>query len=227
MSDIINGRNCRLFGGLSELSVYKGFWYVSIFVYLSLQVTTICAIAITKDERFNNEDYFLLTGYLESLCMTTIAFVWFVLGVQLRQNVSKMQFRPDLERRLLDQVNWVVLTTTISFMLRAFLISLNNYQLVVIGINFPYILWALFTRWCPYIFCSFLLTYVLQKSKPSSNTTEMDNAFGAVFSSSHVSSDLLGTYTSCNGDDKTFSDDGDGYDRSFDSGKCSLFSTSI
>lgn len=210
VSEIINGRDGRLFANVFQYDSLKMFWYFSIFLYFALQITTIVAIGITGREDFSNKLYYSLTAYIESAVITSIALVWLLMGLRLRQRLMRIQFSPEIHKKILNQVIVVLFCTTISFIVRAILLVCSNYDMIQVGGDFPYILWALLTRWLPYIVCSFLMINVLRRSKPTSEEKTTVNAVFLPDDFSVQSSDLLLSLAASGQDEKeTFEGDFD------------------
>lgn len=205
-SDIINGKDGSVW--TCESSYTKIFLHVSIGLYAAFQLTSIIALSITSKDYFSKE-YSEATFWFESMLITFMALGWFLIGVRLQIYIRNVQLRPEAEGKIVMVINMIMLTVCLSFVTRAVLTGLRSYYENLNGIS--YAVYALGTRWLPYIFCSFLLIHILRRSDTKQGAAALNSTQETADSARLHASLLKDGYESDGGLerlDRALSDDG-------------------
>lgn len=171
-SDVLNGRDGRIWKSAHSADATKKFLRASVFLYLLLEIASIVSLLLNgSDEYFGSNTYRHIFMVAEPALISCISIVWLSMGIRLQLYVRSVKFNKEAELRILFFVNLVMFSIVVSFLMRAVLLVLVNYHVLNLGgKTFPYLLWVLLTRWMPYIYCSFMLIYILQRSESSSGS---------------------------------------------------------
>ncbi len=176
-SDVINGRDGLLFRSAHKADFTKKFLRLSVLLYFILEVATVVSMLVTgENEYFSSLEYRTVFSMSESSLIASIACVWLVMGIRLQLYVRAVRFDAQSQKRILLMVNLIMLSIFCCYLLRAVLLLLHNFSLIEVGgERLSYAAWVACTRWLPYIYCSFMLIYILQRSEGTpdkSNTQE-------------------------------------------------------
>lgn len=167
----------------------KLFLYISIVCYFLIQMVRV--VTLFFDSRlsttFQNNVILAVTSCLEPAFIVIISAIWLWCGLKLQMYVVRVCFRPDAERRILFAVNSVMFTVLICFLVRAILVL--SLFLDFIGLDATdfmlssYTAWIIGTRWMPYVFCSYLLIFIMKRSvesTPNHSKESIDKAADGV-----------------------------------------------
>jgi hypothetical protein len=167
-SDIRHGRDGDLFSRKYP-DFSKLFLHVSIAAYFILLTMTAMTILIVADNprKYHTTTLRKVGTLAEPIVIFIIASVWLWNGIRLQMYVVDVRFRRADERKILFTINVVLFAILCSYLLRAVMvISLyTDYHTRTLHfLNYSYIVWVVCTRWIPYVFCSYLLIFLMRRS---------------------------------------------------------------
>lgn len=137
--------------------------------YFLLQVLTIACVFSNYDpsgDSFETDPLNSSTVSVEAIYILLLAGAWLWYGIRLQLYVRSLGTRMEGgNTTLFKSVNGVMVMVVLCYMIRAIcilILSINGTILV------SYLEWLFFSRWLPYVFCSYLLIYLLRNKSISS-----------------------------------------------------------
>jgi hypothetical protein len=145
----------------------RRFLFASTACYCFLQIITSIAVFCVSDAEnhasFAVSQFNMISNIFEAIFLVFIVSIWLWCGVRLQLYVMRVCFRPEAERRIIFMVNLVMLAVLLSYLLRAVMVLSLSVDYCGFYIC-NYVVWMIGTRWLPYLFCSFLLIYIMRRS---------------------------------------------------------------
>ncbi len=208
-SDMITGKDGKLFYSNFEDSLIKIFFKIILIIYiLNLIIGLLCTIiyfAINPETALERL-YYSITAFTEAILTVLLTGGCLLSGLNLLTYVKNAKLPIILERKFIISLNIILSIMVLSFLSRAILvIGLSSFMPDIIKIPLPYSLYTIISRWLPDIFCQFCLILIMRFSgneiinKNSHILLPSSSSSSPSFSSSSIAQSLRVTvyYLSC------------------------------